>query len=196
MIEISIWPNTFSQQQHTILTLCINNIGQTTCRDIYIQFDISREITIITGGRPINKSLLKPGQYEERILTVLGNVSGTFLLKSVVFSYWNTEGSQESYFSIPLTVLESLIIEESHETDIGEFDSSKLINLHSLIEQQFNLDELSNLCFRLGVDYENLEGVTKSRKSQELVKYCERHNQLEQLIKQCLALRPYADWML
>jgi len=50
----------------------------------------------------------------------------------------------------------------------------------SLLEA-YNLDELMQLCFDLGVDYEELPGQTKSAKTRELVQFMGRNGQLDAL---------------
>lgn len=66
--------------------------------------------------------------------------------------------------------------------------------LHEEIDKAFNQDELIELCFKIGVDYENLSGENKQRKGVELVKYCIRHEILATLIEYCKRERPFRDW--
>ncbi len=63
-----------------------------------------------------------------------------------------------------------------------------------LIDQHFTAEELRQLCFDLGIDYENLPGDTRIAKSQALVAHCLRHNRLPQLGAQCRRLRPAVVW--
>jgi hypothetical protein len=62
------------------------------------------------------------------------------------------------------------------------------------IADHFNDNELQNLCFDLSIEYENLAGETREAKARELVIYCERNGQINQLIKLCRDLRPKAKW--
>lgn len=66
--------------------------------------------------------------------------------------------------------------------------------MRDLIDQHFTAEELRQLCFDLGIEYENLPGDTRIAKSQALVAYCLRHNRLPQLGAQCRRLRPDAAW--
>jgi len=53
--------------------------------------------------------------------------------------------------------------------------------LLTMIRQTFDDQELRDLCFELGIDYENLPGEGKASKARELVSYCERHGRLDEL---------------
>ena len=46
---------------------------------------------------------------------------------------------------------------------------------------EYNLEGLQQLCFDLGVDYENLPGETKAAKTRELVQFMGRNNRLDEL---------------
>lgn len=69
-----------------------------------------------------------------------------------------------------------------------------LIQVYQNLVDYFNHNELKDLCFRLGVDHEELEGPTKHDLARELIRYCKRHNQLSGLLTHCLRLRPSAHW--
>lgn len=79
-------------------------------------------------------------------------------------------------------------------TEAGASLSGRLGVLRQNIERYFNLDELNNLAFDLGVNYENLVGQSLQAKSRELVNYCQRHNLLRGLIERCAELRGQVDW--
>lgn len=70
----------------------------------------------------------------------------------------------------------------------------KLQELANRIEQRFNTNELHDLCFKLNIDYDNLPGSTRKDKVRELVKFCNRHGKLDELISLCKALRPNETW--
>ncbi len=53
--------------------------------------------------------------------------------------------------------------------------------LHRQLVDQFNLEELGDLCFELGIDFEDLGGTSKSAKARELVLYMQRRKQLDRL---------------
>ncbi len=71
-----------------------------------------------------------------------------------------------------------------------------LQNLAHQIESSFTIAEIQNICFDLGIEYENIEGNTKSNKARSLVKHCKRTGQLAQLVEQCKQLRPSIRWEL
>ncbi len=80
-------------------------------------------------------------------------------------------------------------------TDTQTSSSSGLAQLRRRIEESFNLDEIKNLCFDLGINYENLPGeMTLTGRSRELVNYCQRNGRLADLITLCAEQRPPLDW--
>ena len=58
--------------------------------------------------------------------------------------------------------------------------------LYDQLVEQFNLEELQSLCFKLGVDFENLGGTNKSAKARELVLYMQRRGKLDRLYQAVL----------
>lgn len=70
------------------------------------------------------------------------------------------------------------------------YSLNTLNQLREKIEQHFNLDDLRTVCYDLGVSFDNLPGDTLSRKSQELVDYCRRHNVVNTLISILMRTRP------
>lgn len=66
--------------------------------------------------------------------------------------------------------------------------------LRKLMSQHFNTEELRDLCFTLGIEYENLGSDTKSGKIRELIAYCQRHACLGSLLNTCRQLRPHVQW--
>lgn len=71
---------------------------------------------------------------------------------------------------------------------------SQFVELHQLLANHFNLEELQELCFILGVRYDDLGGQTLSAKTLALRTYMERRNRMPQLIEQLTILRPSVDW--
>lgn len=68
------------------------------------------------------------------------------------------------------------------------------VELSDQINDYFNADELADLCYRLGIEYDNLPGATKGAKARELVDYCRRHGRIEELIAAGRQLRPHVLW--
>lgn len=54
----------------------------------------------------------------------------------------------------------------------------------------FDENELRDLCYIRGIDYESLVGTGKSGKARELVSYCYRRGTMHNLVESCRALRP------
>ena len=61
--------------------------------------------------------------------------------------------------------------------------------VYKRIMDGFNLAEIEDLCYRLGVDFEDLGGTGKSGKARELVKYMERRGRLVELDAKVRELR-------
>lgn len=64
------------------------------------------------------------------------------------------------------------------------------LTLRRALDDGYNSDELRDLCFELGIDYEDLPGETQSAKARELVLYAKRHNLTAQLVALVMAARP------
>ncbi|GAB4121492.1 MAG: hypothetical protein Fur005_33830 [Roseiflexaceae bacterium] len=64
------------------------------------------------------------------------------------------------------------------------------IKLRDLINATFSDAKIQDLCFDLGIDYENLPGSGKSAKARELVSYMERRSRLAELAQKVQQLRP------
>lgn len=54
--------------------------------------------------------------------------------------------------------------------------------LRKIIDEHFNESELKDLAFELGIEYDNLEGRTKSNRVISLVEYARRHGLTDKLI--------------
>lgn len=75
-----------------------------------------------------------------------------------------------------------------------------LPQLRDLIDIQFNLSELRDLCLQLNIEYEHVPGETRRDKARELSLYCQRHGRLDSLVETIQWLRPQSaqqiqwDW--
>src|SRR6185436_18221077 len=70
----------------------------------------------------------------------------------------------------------------------------ELTRLHEILTERFDLEELRTLCFRLGIDYDNLRSEGKSGKARELVVFLEHHDRIGELIAIDERLRPDEAW--
>jgi tetratricopeptide (TPR) repeat protein len=64
------------------------------------------------------------------------------------------------------------------------------VELQQALVDYFNLDELRDLCLRLGYDFEELGDVAKSRRVFGLMRHMVANGRLDNLLDQCEALRP------
>jgi hypothetical protein len=68
------------------------------------------------------------------------------------------------------------------------------VALVQLLEEHFDLNDLDELCFKMGVKHENVRGDTLSLRCRNLVSYMARRGQLMSLIISAVKERPNADW--
>lgn len=66
--------------------------------------------------------------------------------------------------------------------------------LRSLMGNVFSVSDIQDLCFDLGVDYEDLDGTSKNDKIRELILHCERIELHKGLISLCWKKRPMNTW--
>lgn len=64
--------------------------------------------------------------------------------------------------------------------------------IHEFIVDYFSLDELKTLCFKLGVEFDDLGGDGRAGKARELVLFAQRQIQLKRLDEMVLQARPEA----
>src|SRR5690242_12487930 len=76
-----------------------------------------------------------------------------------------------------------------------EYDREFLLQMLEGVVQCFGLDELKDLCLRLGVNYEELpEGVGIRGKARALILYMQRRGKLAELALHCAQLCPEYHW--
>lgn len=59
----------------------------------------------------------------------------------------------------------------------------KAYELTLLVQQRFSKAEIHDLCFSIGIGYENLPGDTVDTKARSLVEYCARHSLTSKLME-------------
>ncbi len=83
---------------------------------------------------------------------------------------------------------------EPERTADGAILDADDVAIRQRLSNNFNLEELKTLCFDLGVDFDNLPGVTKDEKARELVVTLGRSGGLQHLLKRGQELRPHVVW--
>ena len=94
-------------------------------------------------------------------------------------------------------VVGTKIVQQSGEAGTSSEHSPAPTDLQELLEKidrHFDESELSELCFTLNIDYENIKGETKKDKARELILYLNRREQLHALVETCRRLRPNTLW--
>jgi hypothetical protein len=82
----------------------------------------------------------------------------------------------------------------SDQSQKSEPKSIDLPQMRNLMLRHFDENELEDLCFDLRVDYEQLAGDEKRKKTRSLINKMERENRLPELIDLCTQIRPHVDW--
>lgn len=75
-------------------------------------------------------------------------------------------------------------------------EHERLIQIRNLIRTHFDLGEVKDLCFDLGISYDDLpgDGEGKAGRVRELVTHCERNGLVEHLLALCQQRRPRVNW--
>lgn len=66
--------------------------------------------------------------------------------------------------------------------------------LRQKLTDLFSLDDLQQICFDLGVDYEDLGSEGKSARAVKLILFCQRRGRMGELLRLCRVLRPEVTW--
>lgn len=75
-----------------------------------------------------------------------------------------------------------------------DVDRQRLASVRVKLATYFSIEELRDLCFDLGVDFDDLPGLTKSSKARELIAFCERHGRTAVLLATARTVRPHVLW--
>lgn len=70
------------------------------------------------------------------------------------------------------------------------FDPESIVLIQHALDQFFSLEELEQLSFEVGVDFDNLNGGRKGDKARALVLFMDRRGQVEVLIQAIKSMRP------
>ncbi len=82
------------------------------------------------------------------------------------------------------------------DSDSAEANPASAINvvrLFQLMHQSFKIEELKNLAFMMGIDYEELP-TTKKSFTRELIRTAQSHQRLAELVEFCQQERPQVNW--
>lgn len=66
--------------------------------------------------------------------------------------------------------------------------------LKALLNIHYDMNEIRELCSRLGLDCEQIAGDTKRSKIRELVDFCSRRDLLDRLVENERLVRPNIPW--
>lgn len=129
------------------------------------------------------------------------DVSESSLLGAVLSKFWqkHKRGTLAKYQKKLLTALDNKVYERAPATShipVGITPQSKpLSNLRHILAERFNVSELQDLCFDLGVVYEDLPGAGKVDKARELIAYLDRHSRILELVRTGEQVRPDIQWV-
>lgn len=88
--------------------------------------------------------------------------------------------------------VEAVILSELRQIgrQVAGLEQMILARLYLTVESHFNESEFQNLCFNLGIDYENLGGSGKAAQIQSLISYLHRRDRIGELITVVREMRP------
>ncbi|MCP4695872.1 MAG: hypothetical protein GY862_03330 [Gammaproteobacteria bacterium] len=69
-----------------------------------------------------------------------------------------------------------------------------LNKLADTLNKRFDKEEINNLCFKLGIEADNLAGQTRETKARELLKHLHRHQKIPDLIETGREIRTDIEW--
>lgn len=69
-----------------------------------------------------------------------------------------------------------------------------LIQLHRILSDRLDVEELRTLCFYLDVNYDHLRGEGQSGKARALLEYMDKRGRIPDLVETGKKLRPDIDW--
>lgn len=95
---------------------------------------------------------------------------------------------EESGLILPDGVRDYLIKRRGYGPIVA--DSETVVLVQHALNQFFDLGELRQLAFEVGVEFDNLQGNRKEDKARELVLFVDRRGQLEMLVQQIGLMRP------
>lgn len=155
--------------------------------DPKIASDFKKDFGLFSGGRLgylqtllDTLSLLYPEEFRYANSTFLSKI------RDVLVSLW---GLHIQFKPDPKQVA------SSHQQIADSPDQKAMQSqLYSNLVRLFSTDEIKTICFELGIDYELIEGESKSGKVRELILYCMRRDLIGQLWRTCKRLRPTAIW--
>lgn len=79
-------------------------------------------------------------------------------------------------------------------TSRSTYSSKEMTALLDEIDTLFKDDDIAELCFQMGIDYENISGKTKRARIRDLVDQMRRNNRLLALVVRIIKARPNHSW--
>lgn len=166
-----------------------------------------------SGGQTGNQTNVDPSlQTSTELVSTLVNIPSNAIslspISMIVYFQVVANSAPESSFEYPIVVTcypGNLIIlilivvltiwfsKSRFENVEQEFTSVPTILAEKLIEY-FDMGELKRLCFELSIDYEDIDGETKTLIVLELIGYCKRRGRLQELIERARRHRPHVSW--
>jgi tetratricopeptide (TPR) repeat protein len=109
-----------------------------------------------------------------RVKIAGGSIAGTVLILAIVFGVKNKN-----------SIIRRTAKSENHSNEAR--DKKELLEL---IDQGMNISELQELCFVLGLDWDNLSGETKNAKAISLIEHFANRKDITRLREEIAKLRP------
>jgi len=140
------------------------------------------QVTIVQSNEPFKD---QPGITWETSRAKLSPIT-TFSAPTI---HVRNETLQISH-DIPIQPVASPPHSDTQYSEQKDTNWNLLRDLHKIIKERFNEDELRTLCFYLAIRYDDLPGEGKLGKARELLFYVESRGTIGNLIKYGMQMRP------
>lgn len=124
----------------------------------------------------------RPLNLEVQVILVTGHQIRPRLVAEAI-KYYGAVDLVEKDANVSRDVVRAIGLESRRLADPLPDSSYDPVALFDLLTRYLSVEELKTLCFRLGVEYDSLDGETKSGKARELVKHLDRHQRLNELVE-------------
>lgn len=76
------------------------------------------------------------------------------------------------------------------DSDCDPDDLATAVQIQMILASRLDLEELKTLCFRLGINFDNLRGEGLEGKARELAAFFQRRQQISDLVQAIQSYRP------
>lgn len=165
--------------------------------------DVEREVLKTVASRqtietiPHSTAEISEATHWLKSFAFLSEKEGELMPNGRIFSFWLNHLPGKSVkriirdrANLPTNEEQTMTLEEDEQK------TTDLLPIYQKIVTHFNLQDLSMICFELGVDEECLTFNNKQEFAKELLLQLQREGRLPQLLNACKRLRPNLTWQM